>query len=137
MADREFTDRFGEINFINPGFVNLKISDDFLKDSIKDVFATGDEFGASDIGKGVKINLEFVSGNPTGPLTVGNARAASYGDTLGNVLKMPRLKAKALKVIDFKITATKHEKTTNSAAINPKETVTGLVFILSSNHSAC
>src|SRR3989344_673066 len=86
-ADREFQDRFDEINFINPGFVNLKLASDFLKDSIKDVFATGDDFGVSDIGKGVKINLEFVSGNPTGPLTVGNARAASYGDTLGNVLK--------------------------------------------------
>src|SRR3989344_103654 len=86
-ADREFSDRFGSIEFVGPGFVNLKLASDFLKDSIKDVFATGDEFGASDIGKGVKINLEFVSGNPTGPLTVGNARAASYGDTLGNVLE--------------------------------------------------
>src|SRR3989344_4498930 len=87
LSDREFTDRFGEINFINPGFVNLKLSDGFLKDSVKDVFAMGAEFGDSDMGKGVKVNLEFVSGNPTGPLTVGNARAASYGDTLGNVLK--------------------------------------------------
>ena len=86
-ADREFTDRFGSVEFVPPGFVNLKISDDFLKDSVKDVFGMGDEFGASDIGKGQKINLEFVSANPTGPLTVGNARAASYGDTLGNVLK--------------------------------------------------
>ena len=86
-ADREFSDRFGEINFINPGFVNLKLAEDFLRDSIKDVFAMGAEFGDSDMGKGKKINLEFVSANPTGPLTVGNARAASYGDTLGNVLK--------------------------------------------------
>lgn len=86
-ADKEFTDRFGSIEFVNPGFVNLKLSEDFLRDSIKDVFAMGDEFGASDIGKGKKINLEFVSANPTGPLTVGNARAASFGDTLGNVLK--------------------------------------------------
>src|SRR3989344_5771648 len=87
LSDREFKDRFGSIEFVGPGFVNLKLASDFLKDSIKDVFAMGDEFGDSDMGKGVKVNLEFVSGNPTGPLTVGNARAASYGDTLGNVLK--------------------------------------------------
>ena len=86
-ADREFSDRFGSMDFVSPGFVNLKLSDDFLRDSIKDVFAMGSEFGDSDMGKGVKINLEFVSANPTGPLTVGNARAASFGDTLGNVLK--------------------------------------------------
>ncbi|MBI2064219.1 MAG: arginine--tRNA ligase [Candidatus Yanofskybacteria bacterium] len=86
-ADREFSDRFRNIEFISPGFVNLKLSDDFLRDSIKDIFAMGDEFGDSDMGKGMKINLEFVSANPTGPLTVGNARVASYGDTLGNVLK--------------------------------------------------
>ncbi len=86
-ADREFTDRFGSIEFVNPGFVNFKFSEDFLRDSIKDVFTVGDEFGNSDIGKGMKVNLEFVSANPTGPLTVGNARAASYGDTLGNILK--------------------------------------------------
>lgn len=86
-ADREFTDRFGRIEFIQPGFVNFKFADDFLRESIGNVFAMGDEFGASDMGKGVRVNLEFVSANPTGPLTVGNARAASYGGTLGNVLK--------------------------------------------------
>jgi arginyl-tRNA synthetase len=86
-ADREFTDRFGSVEFTASGFVNLGLSPDFLRDSIKDVFAMGDEFGASEMGGGKKINLEFVSANPTGPLTVGNARAASFGDTLGNVLK--------------------------------------------------
>ena len=45
------------------------------------------KFGDSKAGKGIKINLEFVSANPTGPLTVGNARAASFGDTLGNIFK--------------------------------------------------
>ena len=86
-ADKEFSERFGSIEFVAPGFVNLKLSQDFLRDSIKDVFAADDDFGSSDIGKGEKINLEFVSANPTGPLTVGNARAASFGDTLGNVLR--------------------------------------------------
>ncbi len=86
-TDREFSDRFGGIEFVAPGFVNLKLSDVFLRNAVRDVFAAGDGFGSSEIGKATKINLEFVSGNPTGPLTVGNARAASYGDTLGNVLE--------------------------------------------------
>jgi len=86
-ADKEFSDRFESIKFIAPGFVNFKLADDLLRDSIKEVFTMGKNFGSSNAGKGIKINLEFVSANPTGPLTVGNARAASYGDTLGNVLK--------------------------------------------------
>ena len=87
LADKGFTDRFKSIEFAAPGFINFKLADDFLRDSIKDIFAAGDNFGSSDMGKDMKINLEFVSANPTGPLTVGNARAASYGDTLGNILK--------------------------------------------------
>ena len=69
------------------GFINFYLSEDYLRNSLEEIVKEGEKFGDSKTGKGVKINLEFVSANPTGPLTVGNARAASFGDTLGNVLK--------------------------------------------------
>lgn len=86
-GDKDLKDIFGEIEAVKPGFINFKFSNDFLRNSLKDILQKGAEFGSSDSGKGIKINLEFVSANPTGPLTVGNARAASFGDTLGNILK--------------------------------------------------
>lgn len=69
------------------GFINFYLSEDYLRNSLEEIVKEGEKFGDSKTGKGVKINLEFVSANPTGPLTVGNARAASFGDTLGNIFK--------------------------------------------------
>lgn len=69
------------------GFINFYIGEEYLRNSLAEIIKEGEKFGDSKTGKGAKINLEFVSANPTGPLTVGNARSASFGDTLGNVLK--------------------------------------------------
>ncbi len=69
------------------GFINFYLNQDYLKSVLVDVLEKGEKFGNSEIGKGIKINLEFVSANPTGPLVVVAARASSYGDVLGNVLK--------------------------------------------------
>lgn len=85
--DAELAHVFSKIEPARPGYVNLTINTSYLQNSIKEIFRAGDDYGASDLGRGKKINLEFVSANPTGPLTIGNARSASYGDALANVLK--------------------------------------------------
>ena len=86
-GDKELSKKFSKIEFVAPGFINFYLNEDILKDSLEEILKQGEKFGDSEVGNGVKINLEFVSANPTGPLTVGNARSASFGDTLGNVLK--------------------------------------------------
>src|SRR3989338_4224098 len=87
LNNKEFTKKFSKIQLVSPGFINFYLSDEFLKSSLEMIVKKGERFGDSELGKGTKINLEFVSANPTGPLTVGNARSASFGDTLGNILK--------------------------------------------------
>ena len=86
-GDKELSKKFSKIEFVAPGFINFYLNEDILKDSLEEILKQGEKFGDSEVGNRVKINLEFVSANPTGPLTVGNARSASFGDTLGNVLK--------------------------------------------------
>ena len=86
-ADRAVSDFFQKIEFAPPGFINFFFNERFLRDNLGEIIKRGDKYGASNLAKGENINLEFVSANPTGPLTVGNARAASFGDTLGNVFK--------------------------------------------------
>jgi arginyl-tRNA synthetase len=85
--DKEFSKKFSKIELVPPGFINFYLGEEFLRFSLETIAKEGEKFGSSEAGKGTKINLEFVSANPTGPLTVGNARAASFGDTLGNILK--------------------------------------------------
>ncbi len=85
--NKEFGKKFSKVKLVSPGFINFYLNEEVLRDSLESIVNEGERFGDSEIGKGIKINLEFVSANPTGPLTVGNARAASFGDTLGNVLK--------------------------------------------------
>src|SRR3989344_4142093 len=87
LNNKEFTKKFSKIQLVSPGFINFYLSDEFLKSSLEMIVKKGERFGDSELGKGTKINLEFVSANPTGPLTVGNARSASFGDTLGNIFK--------------------------------------------------
>ena len=85
--DEEFNKVFKKIEFIKPGFINFHFSEEFLRKLLKEIIEKRKGFGDSDAGKNIKVNLEFVSANPTGPLTVANIRAASFGDTLGNVFK--------------------------------------------------
>ena len=92
-VDEELKILCGEISVVGSGFVNFKLSANVLNDNLGIIIKSGDKYGDLEIGKdpsigsGQEINLEFVSANPTGPPTVGNARAASYGDTLGNILR--------------------------------------------------
>ena len=69
-----------------PGFVNLRLSEAFWTGMLARVLRAGKTWGESDIGRGRKINVEYVSANPTGPLTIGHARGAVVGDALAGVL---------------------------------------------------
>src|SRR4030067_3632684 len=68
------------------GLVNFKIADEYLQSQIQKIVEEDTNFGKVDIGKNQKVQVEFVSANPTGPLTLGNGRGAFSGDTLANCL---------------------------------------------------
>lgn len=70
-----------------PGFINFFFSKDFYAAVLKDVENEKENYGSSDFGQGKKINVEFVSANPTGPMHMGNARGGALGDCLAAVLK--------------------------------------------------
>ncbi|MFF2912847.1 arginine--tRNA ligase [Paenibacillus sp. NPDC057934] len=69
-----------------PGFINFTLSKDYLYDVITQVAAQGDNYGRIGLGQGQKVEVEFVSANPTGSLHLGHARGAAVGDALCNVL---------------------------------------------------
>jgi arginyl-tRNA synthetase len=69
------------------GFINYRLSPVWLFQQADRVLEEGDEFGMVDVGLGERVNLEFVSANPTGQVHVGNGRGAFIGDTLGNVMQ--------------------------------------------------
>jgi arginyl-tRNA synthetase len=69
-----------------PGFINIRLKSDAWLNVLKVVLETGPTFGASTMGGGEAINVEFVSANPTGPMHVGHGRGAVYGDALASLL---------------------------------------------------
>ena len=69
-----------------PGFINFFLSQTSNTQAIRDVLAAGAQFGQSDVGQGRKVQVEFVSANPTGPLHVGHGRGAAIGDSLCRLL---------------------------------------------------
>ena len=75
-----------DIEVAGPGFINIRLSLDFVHDRLRDVLEAGTSFGDSALGAGNSVNVEYVSANPTGPLHVGHARGAVYGDALANLL---------------------------------------------------
>jgi arginyl-tRNA synthetase len=71
-----------------PGFLNLFLSDSWLTGALAQALAAGDEFGAGTVGEPERVLVEFVSANPTGPMHVGHARNAAYGDALARMLAL-------------------------------------------------
>lgn len=71
-----------------PGFINLHLSDGWLIEALAGVIGQGDSFGAGVVDVAERINVEFVSANPTGPLHIGHGRHAAFGDTLVRVLEL-------------------------------------------------
>jgi len=74
------------VEVAGPGFLNLFLSDAWYADALAHVVAAGDRFGAGVAPVAERIDLEFVSANPTGPLHLGHARNAAFGDALGRIL---------------------------------------------------
>lgn len=77
---------FEKMEIAGPGFINFYLSDKFYADVLLDIRACAENYGRSDYGKGKKVNVEFVSANPTGPMHMGNARGGALGDCLAAVL---------------------------------------------------
>ncbi|MBI4832039.1 MAG: arginine--tRNA ligase, partial [Candidatus Lindowbacteria bacterium] len=69
-----------------PGFINFFLKERAVSAVIKQALSEGSRYGSSQRGKGKKVNVEFVSSNPTGPLTIGHGRQATIGDVLSNAL---------------------------------------------------
>ncbi|MBV1894977.1 MAG: arginine--tRNA ligase, partial [Rhodobacteraceae bacterium] len=69
-----------------PGFLNLRLDASAWQAVVATILAPGAGFGRSDMGNGQKVNVEYVSANPTGPLHVGHTRGAVFGDALASLL---------------------------------------------------
>ncbi len=81
------TTRIGKVEVAGPGFVNFHLSADALRGVVREVAAAGEAYGRSRRGAGSRIQVEFVSSNPTGPLHVGHGRNAAFGAVLANLLE--------------------------------------------------
>ncbi|ALK09328.1 arginine--tRNA ligase [Blastochloris viridis] len=75
-----------KVDVAGPGFINLTLSPAIWPEVLSAVIGDGMAFGAADLGRGHKVNVEYVSANPTGPMHVGHCRGAVFGDTLANLL---------------------------------------------------
>ncbi|ARJ65387.1 arginine--tRNA ligase [Magnetospirillum sp. ME-1] len=75
-----------EVEVAGPGFINLRLADSFWFERLAEVLAAGVSYGQSEMGKGRKVNVEYVSANPTGPMHIGHARGAVFGDALALLL---------------------------------------------------
>ena len=73
-----------------PGFLNFRVAKSFYQKTVTHILAMSDTYGRTNTGKGKNANVEFVSANPTGPLTVGHGRQAVLGDTVANILEWHR-----------------------------------------------
>ncbi len=76
----------GQVEVAGPGYINLTLNVDWLAAQVEAILDAGESFGALDIGRGRRYQVEFVSANPTGPLHVGSVRNAVIGDTLVSLL---------------------------------------------------
>ncbi len=75
------------VHVAGPGFINIRLKPSIWPDVLNAVLAQGDKFGSSTRGHGLKVNVEYVSANPTGPLHVGHCRGAVFGDALASLLE--------------------------------------------------
>ncbi|MGN8225390.1 arginine--tRNA ligase [Gracilimonas sp. BCB1] len=79
--------KISAVEIAGPGFINFRFAEDYLFDELAEILTVGSEYGKTDTNNGSKILVEFVSANPTGPLTVGHGRNAVLGDTVSRLLE--------------------------------------------------
>ncbi|MBL7198478.1 MAG: arginine--tRNA ligase, partial [Candidatus Omnitrophica bacterium] len=89
-SKKEFEGSIKNIEVQLPGFINFFFARQYLYETLKIILKKKDKFGKTNIGKGKKIQIEFVSANPTGPLSVAHARQAAVGDALANIFQFLR-----------------------------------------------
>ena len=82
-----FSDNFDSIEIAGPGFINFKLKKSILSKLLLKIISEKKKYGKTQIGKNKHALVEFVSANPTGPLTVGHGRGAMLGDTVSNILE--------------------------------------------------
>jgi len=85
-AEVETKAPIGSVEVAGGGFVNVRLDDAWLREQVNAIVKAGDDYGRSSTLNGRRVQVEFVSANPTGPLTVANARGGPLGDALANVL---------------------------------------------------
>ncbi len=86
IAHVERPDYVGSVEVAHPGFINITLSDAWVAAQVETILREGERFGRVNLGKGRRVQVEYISANPTGPLTFGSGRNAVLGDTLANVL---------------------------------------------------
>jgi len=75
------------VEVAGPGFINIRLADDSWRDELVTILADGERYGLSDIGNNERVNVEYVSANPTGPMHMGHCRGAVVGDALARLLE--------------------------------------------------
>ena len=75
------------VEVAGPGFINLRLSPDAWRNELRTILREGEQYGRSNVGKAERVNVEYVSANPTGPLHMGHCRGAVVGDSLARVLE--------------------------------------------------
>ena len=84
LADAEWLEA---VTIAGPGFVNFKLAASAYQTELANILSQTDSYGQSQLGAGIKVIVEYVSANPTGPLHVGHGRHAAYGATIANLLR--------------------------------------------------
>ena len=79
-------DLIAKVDVAGPGFINFTLHARAWAEELRVVLAAGSDYGRSEMGRGEKVNVEYVSANPTGPMHVGHGRGAVFGDALANLL---------------------------------------------------
>ncbi len=87
LREEDRRGRFASLSIAGPGFINIVLSEEFWREVLTVALEKGPQFGASKVGEGKTVHLEFVSANPTGPLHVGHGRGAAVGDALARILE--------------------------------------------------
>ena len=87
VAELGKLDEVTEASVAGPGFINLRLADDSWRDELALIFSEGRDYGRSAMGQGRRVNVEYVSANPTGPMHVGHCRGAVVGDALAALLE--------------------------------------------------
>lgn len=78
---------FSKVEVAGPGFLNFFIGESWFGGVVRNAVAMGEDYGKTDLGKGKRVLVEFVSANPTGPMHIGNARGGALGDSLSSLLQ--------------------------------------------------